>query len=91
VRSNRESGYGRYDVALIPKQAGQPGVVIELKEIDETEGETPAQALDAALEQIASRGYVAELQAEGASPIQVYGIVFDGKRVSVKRAVLSPR
>jgi hypothetical protein len=86
VRSNRESGYGRYDVALIPKQAGQPGVVIELKEIDEAEGETTAQALDAALEQIASRGYVAELEAAGASPIQVYGIVFDGKRVSVKQS-----
>jgi hypothetical protein len=71
---------------VIPKQAGQPGALFELKQLRTWRGETVEQALDAALEQIASRGYVAELQAAGASPIQVYGIVFDGKRVSVKRA-----
>jgi hypothetical protein len=85
VRSNRESGYGRYDVAVIPRAAGQAGVVIELKELDATDGETLDAALDSALEQIAARGYAAELGAAGASPIHCYGVVFDGKRVWVRR------
>lgn len=86
VRSNRESGFGRYDVAVIPKHPGKSGVVLELKRIDDEEGETVDQALDAALEQVRSRGYRAELEAAGASPIHEYGIVFDGKRVWVKKA-----
>jgi hypothetical protein len=85
VRSNRESGYGRYDVAVIPRAAGQAGVVIELKELDATDGETLDAALDSALAQIAARGYAAELGAAGANPIHCYGVVFDGKRVWVRR------
>jgi hypothetical protein len=85
VRSNRESGLGRYDVAVIPRRPGSAGVVIELKEIDETEGETREQALEAALRQIEERKYAEELRAAGASPIHEYGVVFDGKRVWVER------
>jgi hypothetical protein len=85
VRSNRESGEGRYDVAVLPKQAGQPGVVVEIKQVDETEGETVEQALETALRQIRERGYTAELEARGATPILEYGVVFDGKRVWVRR------
>ena len=88
VRSNRESGFGRYDVAVIPKQVGKPGVVLELKRIEDEDGETRDEALDAALEQLASRAYRTEVEAAGADPIHEYGVVFDGKRVWVKKGPL---
>lgn len=81
VRSNRESGYGRADVLVRPKQAGQPGAVLELKVPRHRRGETPEQALHAAARQIRDRGYAAELSAAGASPVHELAVVFDGKRV----------
>jgi hypothetical protein len=86
VRSNRESGLGRYDVAVIPKRAGEPGVVVELKQLRSWRDEALEAALDSALAQIASRGYAAELEAAGARPIHCYGVVFDGKQVWLRRA-----
>jgi hypothetical protein len=86
VRSNRESGYGRYDVAVVPRAARQAGVVIELKQLDTLDKETVDAALASALQQIAARGYAAELEAAGANPIHCYGVVFDGKQVWVGRA-----
>jgi hypothetical protein len=66
-------------------------VVLELKRIEDEDGETRDQALDAALEQVVSRGYRAELEAAGADPIHEYGVVFDGKRVWVKKRSALPR
>jgi hypothetical protein len=86
VRSNRESGLGRYDVAVIPKRAGEAGVIIELKQLRSWRDEALEAALASALEQIAARGYAAELGAAGANPIHCYGVVFDGKQVWVRRA-----
>ncbi len=84
VRSNRESGFGRCDVMVLPKAAGQPGVVMELKRVDTEEGETPEKALAAALAQIQERDYAAELRERGAAPIQRMAAVFDGKRAYVR-------
>ena len=70
---------------MIPKQEGKPGVVLELKQIRTWRGETADKALDAALEQLASRAYRTEVEAAGADPIHEYGVVFDGKRVCVGR------
>ena len=84
VRSNRESGYGRYDVMVLPKAAGRPGVVLELKvpaEDEDVEG-----ALDAARRQLAEREYAAELRARGAEPVHELAVVFDGKRAWVRGA-----
>ncbi|WP_437639406.1 AAA family ATPase [Sorangium sp. So ce854] len=81
VRSNRESGFGRADVLVRPKQPGQPGAVLELKVPSRRRGETPEQALDAAARQIRERGYAAELRAAGASPVHEIAVAFDGKRV----------
>jgi hypothetical protein len=86
VRSNRESGYGRYDVMILPRSAGQPGVVLELKVLDKRRRETPKKALAAALAQIRERDYAAELRARGADPIHEMGIVFEGKRVWMQKA-----
>ncbi len=83
VRSNRESGLGRADVLILPRQAGKPGVVIEFKRIRTDDDETPEMALKDAHAQIAARGYRAELEAVGASPVVAMAVVFDGKRVWV--------
>jgi len=84
VRSNRESGYGRYDVMVLPRAAGRAGVVLELKVPDEDEA--VEAALDAALRQLADRDYAAELRARGADPVHELAAVFDGKRAYVRRA-----
>ena len=85
VRSNREAGHGRYDLAVIPKQPGKPGVVLELKSLDDLDDEKAEQALALALVQIRERRYAIELEAAGAEPIFQYRVVFDGKRARVKR------
>ena len=77
VRSNRESGYGRYDVMILPKQPGQSAVVLELKVPGRNE--TPEQALQSALVQIREKDYAAEARARGAAPIHEIAVVFDGK------------
>ena len=86
VRSNRESGGGRYDVMVMPRSPGQPGVVLELKVRSKAKRETAAAAMTAALRQLRERDYVAELRACGAEPIHELGVVFDGKRAWVKAA-----
>jgi hypothetical protein len=86
VRSNRESGFGRCDVMVLPRTAKQPGVVLELKRVDEGAGETVEKALAAALAQIRARDYAAELRERGAAPIHEMAAVFDGKRAYVRMA-----
>ncbi len=87
VRSNRESGYGRCDVMILPKTAGQPGVVLELKSVDTEAGETREKAFTAAFRQIRERDYAAELRERGATPIHQMVAVFEGKRAFVRTAV----
>jgi hypothetical protein len=84
VRSNRESGFGRADVLVRPRKAGEPGVVIELKVPRWRRGETPEQALVAAARQVRERRYAEELRAAGASPVHELCAVFDGKRAWVE-------
>ena len=84
VRSNRESGYGRYDVAILPKTNGQPGVVMELK-IAESEDELAAKA-EEALAQIQSHDYANELKAREANPLRCFGMAFCGKTACVRMA-----
>lgn len=96
VRSNRESGHGRYDVMLIPKRPGLPGVVMELKVLPAPDSKAPSKAkvdaaLDAALQQIEAREYVQELRDRGAQPIHEMAIVFSGKRAWVRSRRASPR
>jgi len=84
IKSNRESGYGRYDIMIIPKDKNKKGVVIEFKKIDDFEEETKDIALDKALKQIEEKKYAQELKERGIKDIIKLGIVFDGKRVWVK-------
>ena len=87
LKSNRESGLGRYDVMLIPRRKGEPGVVIEFKSLNADEGETGLEdTAAAALGQIAAKNYAAELKAQGVAPASIfaYGIAFQGKEVLVR-------
>ena len=86
VESNRESGFGRFDVALVPQDPTRdPGVILEFKTC--SKGQTLEQACQAALEQIADKRYAASLVARGvpAERILAYGIAFQGKETLVEK------
>ena len=80
VRSNRESGYGRYDVMILPRRPTDPGVVMELKALGK---ETLETARTKAQQQLIDRQYAAELRARGVQQIRGYVVVFDGKEAHV--------
>lgn len=84
IRSNRESGYGRYDVMLIPHDTNDAGFVLEFKKIDKDDDKTPQAAMRSALQQIQDKQYAAELQAAGVRTRTGVGVVVDGKRVWVE-------
>ncbi len=84
IKSNRESGYGRYDVCLIPHDKGQAGFVFEFKSVDEQDNLTLEQACEIALKQIEKKQYVAELHALGIETVHPIAIAFEGKRALVQ-------
>ena len=82
VRSNRESGYGRYDVMIEPLDKTEKAFIFEFKVLDaDDEEETLADTLANARRQIDEKNYEAELIAEGFAPEQIrkYGFAFKGK------------
>ena len=88
IKSNRESGYGRYDVMLIPRDltdARLSAIVLEFKVHDSEEEKTLVDTAQAALRQIADKNYDAELIARGidAERIRHYGFAFEGKKVLI--------
>ncbi len=83
VRSNRESGFGRDDIMIIPRDKRDKGIVMELKTIDDFEGEDKEIALNRALKQIEEKRYEVELRDQGVKDIIILGVTFDGKRVWV--------
>ncbi len=84
VRSNRESGQGRPDLLILPREPGQPGVAMEFKVAGAKR--SLEQALGAGEAQMTSRDYAAELRDCGADPIHAFVVAFDGKRVEVRGA-----
>ncbi|MBS1987482.1 AAA family ATPase [Candidatus Dependentiae bacterium] len=84
VRSNRESGYGRYDIMLIPQDKTLPGIIIEFKKKDLKE--SMQKCADRALEQIKSRSYATELESRGVKKIAFFGIACHKKNVLLKQA-----
>ena len=84
IRSNRESGYGRYDIAAFPRQPGGHGIVIECKTAQSED--VLAAETNAALAQIAEKDYLAEMRDQGVESVLQYGIAFCGKRVQVEMA-----
>jgi hypothetical protein len=84
IKSNRESGYGRYDIMIIPRDLNQVGFVMEFKTVDKEDNETVETAAAAALAQIEEKKYETELIARGIKNIKKLAIVFNGKDVMVK-------
>lgn len=85
VCSNRESGYGRYDVMLIPLHGSDDAIVIEFKVKDPEEEGSLQDTVKAALQQITDKNYDAELEAAGIPKdrIRHYGFAFEGKKVLI--------
>ena len=82
IRSNRESGDGRYDIALEPKRTELPGIIIEVKAKRE-EAEDLAQLAKIALKQIETKSYDVEMRSRGVTMICKYGIAFCKKQVEI--------
>ena len=85
IRSNRESGYGRYDVMLTPVTEVDDAIVIEFKVHEPDEEESLQDTVRVALDQITEKDYGAELLAQGISVdrIRHYGFAFEGKKVLI--------
>ncbi len=84
VKSNRESGYGRYDIMIIPKDIAKIGYVIEFKTVDQEDKETVKAALTSALAQIEAKQYAMELRQRGITHIKQLAIAFLGKKIFIK-------
>ena len=84
IKSNRESGYGRYDIMLIPKELNHRGIIFEFKKLDQHDKENFAEAVKAAKKQITEKKYASELQALGVNNIINVVAVFDKKEVKVE-------
>lgn len=84
VTSNRESGDGRYDIALSPKVSNLPGIIIELKAEKNCNENELQELAKTALKQINDKKYDTELKLKGVKTIYKYGVAFSGKHVAVE-------
>lgn len=84
IRSNRESGLGRFDIQLMPLTKGMPGFIFEFKHTKDEHTDLSALA-DSALQQIEAKKYDTELRDNGVNSIIRIGIAFRGKSAAVRR------
>lgn len=84
IRSNRESGLGRFDIQLMPLTKGMPGFIFEFKHTKAEHTDLSALA-DSALQQIEAKKYDTELRDNGVNSIISIGIAFRGKSAVVRR------
>lgn len=84
IRSNRESGLGRFDIQLMPLTKGMPGFIFEFKHTKDEHTDLSALA-DNALQQIEAKKYDTELRDNGVNLIISIGIAFRGKSAVVRR------
>ena len=85
IRSNRESGLGRFDIQLMPLTKGMPGFIFEFKHTKDEHTDLSALA-DSALQQIEAKKYDTELRDNGVNSIIRIGIAFRGKSAVVRRS-----
>jgi hypothetical protein len=86
TKSNRESGYGRYDYMILSRDVNKPTILFEFKRVDLSENKSSDaktilhQSAQEALNQINTQSYLSELQQRGIKHILKIGIAFSGKR-----------
>ena len=87
LTSNRESGFGRYDVMLEPRRPGDVGIIMEFKVQDKAEEKELSDTVDAALKQLKEKEYETVLIEKGISKENIYnyGFAFCGKKVLIKK------
>ena len=90
IRSNRESGLGRFDIQLMPLTKGMPGFIFEFKHTKDEHTNLSALA-DSALQQIEAKKYDTELRDNGVNSIIRIGIAFREKSAVVRRGEKSHR
>lgn len=86
ITSNRESGFGRYDVMLEPKNpARDDAIILEFKVHDPEEEATLKETVQSALTQIEQKQYAAQLIERGVPSVHIrsYGFAFEGKKVLI--------
>lgn len=85
ITSNRESGFGRYDIMLEPKKEGFNAIVIEFKVFNPRRDKSLEDTVEAALAQIEEKKYAQALVAKGIAEdrIRKYGFAFEGKEVLI--------
>lgn len=85
ITSNRESGFGRYDVILEPLNDTDDAIILEFKVYDKDDEGSLADTAAKALKQIERMQYAAILEAKGIKPerIRKYGFAFEGKKVLI--------
>ena len=82
ILSNRESGEGRFDLQLEPRDHRRKGYIIEFKVAQDQTEEALAEAAKDAVRQIRDRGYAEDMEYRGITEIGFFGIAFHGKRVA---------
>ena len=85
IKSNRESGEGRYDICLIPRDKKYPGIIMEFKSAKGIGDEALRELSEEALRQIIDRGYDNEMLSDGIETIMKLGIAFSGKRIKITK------
>lgn len=85
VVSNRESGFGRYDVVLELIHKEDDAIIIEFKVLNQRKEKKLEETLENALKQIRDKNYAAGLIAKGIKEdkIRMYGFAFEGKNVLI--------
>ena len=87
IRSNRESGDGRYDISLFPREKKYPGIIMELKWKNHLSRDELEELAEEARKQIDEKQYDIEMKEGGAEKMLKLGIAFSGKDLCIKTGV----